>query len=250
MLQKLFLWWYYYLCNEFSFHVWLIQQEYHFYAFAQKDVHFELIVVVLLPVNFLQYRWAVGKFNNRYYCRSSRYSINFSTEKFLIFLKPISFYFFYIFSLAIVSVPSPLKYILNSETICKKSVFQSTPVSSLAKICRFIYFIWFFIERSILSGDIETNPGLKPKSYQSFSICYWNLNSIAIHNFVEVSLLKSYDSIYNFDILCLSDSSMVSDYKNLEISSYDNLVRVDYLSNSKRGCLFVHYLFTYYLCTW
>ena len=33
-----------------------------------------------------------------------------------------------------------------------------------------------------LSGDIKENPGPKPRSNQSFSICHLNLNSISAHN--------------------------------------------------------------------
>ena len=37
----------------------------------------------------------------------------------------------------------------------------------------------------LLSGDIKTNPGPTPSSGQCFSICHWNLNSIAAHNFAK-----------------------------------------------------------------
>ena len=37
-----------------------------------------------------------------------------------------------------------------------------------------------------LSGDIEENPGPKLNSSQKLSICHWNLNSIAAHNFIKV----------------------------------------------------------------
>ena len=39
----------------------------------------------------------------------------------------------------------------------------------------------------ILCGDIESNPGLRPNSAQSFSICHWNLDSITAHNFSKIS---------------------------------------------------------------
>ena len=44
----------------------------------------------------------------------------------------------------------------------------------------------------MLCGDIESNPGPRPNAGQSFSICHWNLNSIAAHNFSKISLLKAY----------------------------------------------------------
>ena len=53
-------------------------------------------------------------------------------------------------------------------------------------------FLWFFIKKIILSGDVETNPGPQSKRCQEFSICHWNLNSIVTHSFIKVLLLKAY----------------------------------------------------------
>ena len=43
-----------------------------------------------------------------------------------------------------------------------------------------------------LSGDMEENPGPERSSNQSFSICHWNLNIIAEHNYLKISLLRAY----------------------------------------------------------
>ena len=94
------------------------------------------------------------------------------------------------------------------------------------------------------SGDIEKNPGPKPNSYQSFSICHWNLNSITAHNFLRVSLLRAYITVHSFDVICLSetylDSSISHDDNNLQIPGY-NLYRVDHPSNIKRGGVCIYY---------
>ena len=85
--------------------------------------------------------------------------------------------------------------------------------------------------------------GPKSNSCQSFSICHWNLNSISAHNFIKISLLKTYIANHKLDVLCLSetylDSSLSNDDDNLEIPGHD-LYRVDYPSNTKRGgaCIF------------
>ena len=60
--------------------------------------------------------------------------------------------------------------------------------------------LWFCKCLLQLSGDIELNPGPKPNSCKSFSICHWNLNSITSHNFIKVSLLTADNSIHKFDI--------------------------------------------------
>ena len=76
------------------------------------------------------------------------------------------------------------------------------------------------------------NPIRIPK--KRLSICQWNLNSKAAHNFAKLVLLKAYNSSHKFDIICLSetylDSSILHDDGNLEIPGY-NLVRSDRPSN-------------------
>ena len=81
------------------------------------------------------------------------------------------------------------------------------------------------MKKIILSGDVEANPGPQSKGCQEFSIHHCNLNNIATHSFIKVSLLKAYITIYNYDVINLSeiylDSRMPSDDNNLEISGYD-----------------------------
>ena len=66
--------------------------------------------------------------------------------------------------------------------------------------------------------NIETDPGPESKRCQEFSVCHWNLNSIATHSFIKISSIKAYITIYNYDVICLSetffDSSLSSDDKN------------------------------------
>ena len=51
----------------------------------------------------------------------------------------------------------------------------------------FIQFIWVHALLIRQSGDIEMNPGPKPNPCHSFSICHWNLNSLAAHNYLKLS---------------------------------------------------------------
>ena len=88
------------------------------------------------------------------------------------------------------------------------------------------------------------NPGPKPSSCNKFSICHWNLNSISVHNFIKLSLLRAHISVHNFDILCLSetyrDSTISSNDSNLIIPGYD-LYRADHPSNVKCGGICIYY---------
>ena len=96
----------------------------------------------------------------------------------------------------------------------------------------------------LLCGDVELNPGLKQNTAKKITICHWNLNSIAAHNFVKLVLLKAYNSVYKFDIICLSEkhlnSNIFPDDSNLKIPGY-NLVRSDHPSNKKRGGVCIYY---------
>ena len=87
------------------------------------------------------------------------------------------------------------------------------------------------------------NPGPKRKPCHSFSICHWNLNSLATHNYLKVSLLRAYVAIEKFDVVCLSetylDSSNLSDDDSFYLGGY-YLVRADDPSNAKKvgACIY------------
>ena len=96
-------------------------------------------------------------------------------------------------------------------------------------LATYIRHIWVCSILITLSGDTEKNPGPSPSSYDKFSICHWNLNSISAHNFIKISLLREC-------VLTLSetylDSSISSNNNNLTIPSYD-VYRADHPSTRK-----------------
>ena len=104
--------------------------------------------------------------------------------------------------------------------------------------------LWYFFRLLELSDDIEFNPGPKPDSSQSFSICYWNLNSMSAHNYSKISLLTAYISIHYFDIIYLSETYLTSTTDindgNLKIPGYI-MYRVDHPSDVKRGGVCIYY---------
>ena len=65
----------------------------------------------------------------------------------------------------------------------------------------FCYLLFQGIYLLILCGDIELNPG--PKDAKYLSLCHWNLNSIAAHDFAKVSAIKAFNTTKNFDFICL-----------------------------------------------
>ena len=84
------------------------------------------------------------------------------------------------------------------------------------------------------SGDIEVSPGPKVKS--QLSLCHWDLNRLAAHNFIKVSLLQALAVTHGYDIICLSetflDSSISNEDERVRIEGY-NLLPVDHHSNKK-----------------
>ena len=95
-------------------------------------------------------------------------------------------------------------------------------------------YLWFTCNLLLLCGDVKLNPGPNQRTAKKLSLCHWNLNSIATHNFAKLVPLKAFNSIHKFDIICLSetylDSSILHNDSNLEIPVY-NLVGFDHLSN-------------------
>ena len=95
-----------------------------------------------------------------------------------------------------------------------------------------------------MSGDIELNPGPnKTNSSCKFSVCHWNLNSLAAHNFEKVGLLEAFNTINKFDIICVSecylDLTFSSDCEDINIKGYQ-FVRADHSQQYKKGwCLCV-----------
>ena len=84
------------------------------------------------------------------------------------------------------------------------------------------FFLFLKPSLLLLSGDIEKNPG--PKSNTNLKVCHWNLNSLQSHNFAKVSSLKTYNALYKYDIICLSetflDSSISSNDPSLLLDNY------------------------------
>ena len=134
---------------------------------------------------------------------------------------PINLVLFLIFVTAVLS-PRCSFYITSRNTYLSKLVIT---VASL-----FIYLL-FTCNLLLLCGDVELKPGPNQNTAKKLSICHGNHNSIVSHNFAKLVLLKPYNSIHKFDIICLSetylDSSILHDHSNLEISRYD-LVRSDH----------------------
>ena len=95
----------------------------------------------------------------------------------------------------------------------------------------------------ICAGDIELNPGPR-KNNTSYNFSFWNLNSIAAHNFSKLSLLEAYNVEHKLDMICLSetflDCSIPGNDERLNMKGY-KLIRADNPSDSKKGDVGIYY---------
>ena len=191
-----------------------------------------------MPVNLQQYRGAVGAFNSRFNHNNIQNSVfhrkpNVSSIDSAYFAVLINFCTF-----------------LSVRSFCLIVVFRTNikTINSLATKILFIYMlstylfhVWLFFIRTKRSGDIEPNPGPKPTSCRSFSICHWNLNSISAHNFIKLSLLKPYIAIHKLMLFAyLANASISNDDGSLEVPGC-NLFRADHPSNTRRVGVCIYY---------
>ena len=134
---------------------------------------------------------------------------------------------------------------INTLKNCTSSILKLSIISLHLLISySFLTQLWIYSYRISLSSNIKLNPRPKRDINQCFSVCHWNLNSVASHNFSKIQSLIAYNCIHKFDIICLSESylnsEILSSDSNLQIPGY-NFARMDHPSNTKRGGVCLYY---------
>ena len=234
-----------------------------------------------MPINNIQFRAEIGLFNNAFQCVLIKHSSllawiinNFSVkiEKidsnnifpscchllsflFILFITPLIVLFTLVFpkanNLHTVFIVSYMyiyicfRFMLNLlwfTISCRKFVAKlMVRYCFFFQICTLVPFIRLAL---IISGDIEVNPGPKNMNNKNFSLCHWNLNGIAANNYVKISLLEAYTAVHDFDVICVSETFLDSDYSNddtrLSLQGY-TMIRSDHPSNTKRGGVCIYY---------
>ena len=72
---------------------------------------------------------------------------------------------------------------------------------------------WIFNLLLLLSSDVHPNPGPNYNTNRDFSngffsFCNWNLNTLSKDNFNRISLLEAHNTIFNYDIISLCETSL------------------------------------------
>ena len=175
-----------------------------------------------MPIDNVLWRARVGSFNAFKF--EAQGSSKFNDP--LSFLKILLLFMNYIFSRLIYhTFYISVRYSINLLDIIGVEVLALLYIKILLYCC----------------GDIELNPGPKQSS---LTFCHWNLNGIAAHDFIKISLLQGYITNRNFDIICSSEtflnSTIDSEDNRLKIEGY-NLIRSDDPSGSKKGGVCIYY---------
>ena len=93
----------------------------------------------------------------------------------------------------------------------------------------------------LICGDVHPHPG--PSHENSLKFCHWNLDSIAVNDFIKIPLIEAYNSVYNYDLIALSETYLDSSISNGTISLTGfskEIFRCDHPDDVKRGgCLSV-----------
>ena len=93
-------------------------------------------------------------------------------------------------------------------------------------------------------GDIESNLGPKKEQIKYISCCHWNVNSLLAQNTCKISQIQAYNSLNNYDFICISetffDSSILEIDRNFQLNGYQ-LIRADHPINIKRGGVCIYH---------
>ena len=101
-------------------------------------------------------------------------------------------------------------------------------ISFLYLIIWYDLIVWSRPFLILLSGDIDKV--WATISEQSFWICHWNLINISAHSYIKVSFLNDYVLVHNFDITCLSETYLNSEYPQMtETLTFNNLQSITYM---------------------
>ena len=115
-------------------------------------------------------------------------------------------------------VPSNLLS-LSKWKRARKIVLTYVYFNAVCLTCHTLCLQWHMYRSILLSGGVETNPG-PPHGYLSF--CSWNLSSIYAHDFLRVSLIKAYNTVYNYDLIGVVETHLDNtvDESKLAIDGY------------------------------
>ena len=94
----------------------------------------------------------------------------------------------------------------------------------------------------LICGNVLSHPSLSHGN--SLKFCHWNLDSIAVDDFIKIPLIEAYNSVYNYDVIALLETYLDSSITNETISLTGfskEVVRWDHPDDVKRGRVLLFY---------
>ena len=94
---------------------------------------------------------------------------------------------------------------------------------------------WLLIILILLSNDVHLNPG-PPFPNNFFNFMSWNLNSLAKDNFHRISLIEAHNSLFNYDLISICETSLNDSVELPEplLNDY-TFVHANNPANTRRG---------------
>ena len=140
---------------------------------------FSLFSLILPKPTIAEAIATVGIFNNRFIVWG-----NFRTNLFHNkWYSNFNFIFFLVFFIAVIDSIIFMMYIVSLfpkffHATCKHIFIYLRLALYIFMTVLYLRYIWLYSILVKLSGDVEENPGPKPKSCQSFWIYHWKVNSV------------------------------------------------------------------------
>ena len=124
-----------------------------------------------------------------------------------------------------------IRLVRYKQVAFKHYLFLYTYFCTACIACNTLHMQWLVFRTILLSGDVETNPGP-----ETLNFCTWNLNSLAAYDFLRVSLIEAYNSVYNYDLIGIVETHLDStiDENKLALNGY-TFIKVNHPQNVKRG---------------
>ena len=130
-----------------------------------------------------------------------------------------------------VACPGDKRVKEKEDVFSKQCLFQYAYFYIACMTCYTLHTQWLVFATILLCGDVETNPGP-----ETLDFCCWNLNSIAAHDFLRISLIEAYNSVCNYDLIGIVETHIDStvDEDRLALDGY-TFYKENHPQDVKRG---------------
>ena len=95
--------------------------------------------------------------------------------------------------------------------------------------------LWLSVLLILLSNDIQLNPGPNYRG-KYFTFMNWNLNSLPKNDFERVQLIEAHNSLFNYDLISLCETSLndAIEVPNIILNDY-TFISANHPDNKARG---------------